>query len=247
MIVRANSTKSTEWNFKFEMGEKTLCAEYLLPEFVAPRRGIRDFFQPICEQVRSGCTPLLDGKSQESAKRAACTLVFLDALRERAEDFVEQQRVMEALVLITTQWKISDSVAGPDLVHISAKRSLEDHLPAIGALATGVLGPILGPLAWMPGVLVINEAMMRRTKKWEGFPEAPPCGFTLAKAVLQHHLVRMFYDPPFLVRLDEWYKVDDHVELSVLQSSIAEGSYSEHVSGQFKFSEDSKEEGQDSK
>lgn len=216
-----------------------MCAEYLLPEFISPRQAIGDFFQPICEQVRGGCTQLLDVSSLESAKRVVCLLVFLDALKQEAEHVVEQQRVMEALVLVTTQWKISDNAVGPELLHISAMRSLDDQLPAIGVLATGALSTILGPFAWFPGILIVNEAMMRRTQKWEGFPEALPCGLTLAKSMLQHHLIRMVYDPPRLVRLDDWYKVDDCVDLSILQNSIADGSYSEHVFGEFSFSENS--------
>ena len=53
----------------------------------------------------------------------------------------------------------------------------------------------------------------------------------MATAVMRHHLLRMIYDRPRIVRLDEVYSFSDDVSEEELQSAIADGELDRHVAG----------------
>merc|ERR1712098_826626 len=113
---------------------------------------------------------------------------------------VEAERVMEAVLLITTHWCVHGR-SGEGLMSIRAQRGTRDVIPAYGAVVAG----LLGPLAWIPGVLVINEVIMRRVDKYGALTKNAPNGFAMAKAAVNHHIVRMLYDRQRIISLDDSY------------------------------------------
>mmetsp|Transcript_57472 Transcript_57472/g.186706 ORF Transcript_57472/g.186706 Transcript_57472/m.186706 type:complete len:250 (-) Transcript_57472:99-848(-) len=223
LTVVAN--QSWSWEFRVQEAE-LLAAEYDLPETLEQPRAIRDFFQPLVEYIRSGPTPLLDVSSVGSLRNAARTLKMLDDLQQRAEALVAEERAMEAVVLITSKWHVVGE-ADAQLLTLSAQRNWRDRAPAAGAVVAG----LLGPLAWIPGALGINEVIMRRVDRYGGLSKSTPSGYDLMKATMNHHIVRAIYDRPRVVKLAEHYEVADIVELETLREAIADGSHSEHVKG----------------
>ncbi|CAK0895183.1 unnamed protein product [Prorocentrum cordatum] len=111
-----------------------------------------------------------------------------------------------------------------------AARSLRDRAPAVGAVVAG----LAGPLAWIPGVMVVNEVIMKRTDQYGALPKSGgPSGFDLGKAVMRHHILRMLYDAPRVVDVEKFYNVKDGLSLVELQASIDDGTLDECVTGRF--------------
>jgi len=221
---------ATNWNFRFSVQNNALRAEYDLPtEIVSPQQAVSGFLGPLREELRRGPKAALDNSSAESLQDTIRLLTFLDELEKNTTNMLAEHRVMEALVLLTTQWKFASEVGADGILHICPERSLEDRGPAMCMLA----GIMLGPLAWVPGILVINEIVMRRCKRYGAFAAPPPSMLNEARAGFTHHLVRMLYEKPRLVVLKECYHVGADIDMTVLQQAVLNGSHAQHVSGYY--------------
>eukprot|EP00927_Polykrikos_kofoidii_P060310 TRINITY_DN55325_c0_g1_i1.p1 TRINITY_DN55325_c0_g1~~TRINITY_DN55325_c0_g1_i1.p1 ORF type:complete len:268 (+),score=51.54 TRINITY_DN55325_c0_g1_i1:100-903(+) len=229
------------WCFEFDARDGALHAGYGLPaELASPEDAMGDFFDPISEHLRGISTNVAeDGPtpSKRSLQNTARTLQCLDDLRRRSQELVREERTMEALVLATTHWHFTSTSTETDspseerrlLLALCAQRNYWDRAPAVAAVAAG----LLGPLALLPGALVVNEVIMRRVDKYGGLSKDSPSGLDLAKAVMKHHIFRMLYDRPRSVELDDIYVVDENIKSHDLQTSIADGSHGQHISGKF--------------
>lgn len=120
------------WSMEFQVSDDVLVAEYDLPSKLDPSKAVGDFFDPLSERVRSGPTPHFDLASTESLRRAACTLKLFDDLRSHGEKLVAEERAMEAIALITSNWVILGGAELP-LMTITAQRSWRDRAPAAGS------------------------------------------------------------------------------------------------------------------
>ncbi|CAK0895186.1 unnamed protein product [Prorocentrum cordatum] len=239
------------WSFEFEAKGAVLHAQYgLPPKLPCPQEAIAEWSGPIADEVRRGPTELMGSSSERTLRNAACVLRFLDDVQSAAAGLARQERPMEALVLrrwilpsprvscctgpagvsgITTNWRVM-SGQGSELVRIQAARSLRDRAPAVGAVVAG----LAGPLAWIPGVMVVNEVIMKRTDQYGALPKSGgPSGFDLGKAVMRHHILRMLYDAPRVVDVEKFYNVKDGLSLVELQASIDDGTLDECVTGRF--------------
>ena len=153
------------WAFDFTAdGSSALSAEYDLPPGLErPRQALGNFFDPVADHVRSGPTGLLDASSLESLRNAARTLKFLDDLKQKTLELVDEKRVMDAVVLATTSWRVV--LSGPvetELLRICARRSLADRAAPLALALTALGAGLMGPLALLPGTLLANEVMIRR-------------------------------------------------------------------------------------
>ena len=87
-------------------------------------------------------------------------------------------------------------------------------------------------LAWIPGVLIGNEVIMRRVDKYGALTKTTS-GIALGKAAMKHHVLRMIYDRPRVISLADVYSVDEELTSDELLSCIAEGNHSDHISRRF--------------
>eukprot|EP00929_Paragymnodinium_shiwhaense_P108774 TRINITY_DN75108_c0_g1_i2.p1 TRINITY_DN75108_c0_g1~~TRINITY_DN75108_c0_g1_i2.p1 ORF type:complete len:316 (+),score=74.07 TRINITY_DN75108_c0_g1_i2:34-948(+) len=223
-----------------------------------------EFFDPLVAQVRGASGGLLAGSCVHSLRNRARTLQFLHDVRHCSLQLVEKDRPMEAFVLATTHWRAVASavvepaagsegatpekaVAGtedaadtaaavvatkPACLHLSicAQRTTRDRAPAIAAVVAG----IFGPLAWVPGVLIVNEILMRRVQKYgmlnKNFSFSQD-GISLIKSTVRHHIGRMVMDYPRIVDLDEAYKIEEEVTAEALKTAIEDGSFGDLIEG----------------
>eukprot|EP00747_Dinoflagellata_sp_TGD_P171120 gnl/TRDRNA2_/TRDRNA2_204393_c0_seq1.p1 gnl/TRDRNA2_/TRDRNA2_204393_c0~~gnl/TRDRNA2_/TRDRNA2_204393_c0_seq1.p1 ORF type:complete len:255 (+),score=34.96 gnl/TRDRNA2_/TRDRNA2_204393_c0_seq1:50-814(+) len=224
------------WSFEFKVSDKSLHAEYLLPQkLTSPRDAILDdFFGPIVEHVRSCPTELLSTSSTQSLRNILCTLQFLDDLKDQASKLLDEEMAMEAILLTTTNWRVMQG-NDEELLRICAQRNLRDRAPAAATVAAG----LVGPLAWIPGVLVINEVIMRRVDNYGALTKDPDTTLTsrlnLAKASFHHHIARMIYDRPRVITLDKLYDIPDDISAEDLERIFGDGSHGEHITGRATF------------
>merc|ERR1719313_2248501 len=136
-----------------------------------------------------------------------------------------ERRFMEAVVLLTTHWKLT--AEAETLLFMAADRSMRDRAPAFLAVTAG----ILGPYAWLSGLVVVNEIIMRRVDHWGALTKDMPDGFAMAKAVLKHHIFRMIIDMPRELDLSKCYEVKSGLSAEDLQRIVADGSHADYVSG----------------
>lgn len=222
------------WFFAFRAEQNSVEVEYALPlELEAPREAVGEFFQPIREQLRGevGELPALGAEATtlRSLENTLCSLKMLADVQRRAEQLVEEEKVMEAILLTTTHWRAVDG-EGAQVLSLCASRSTRDRAPA----AAIVLAGLCGPLAWLPGVLIGNEVIMRRVDGYGALPKKKTeggSGWGLAKAALQHHIVRMLYDQPRAVKLREVYEIQEGLTAEELQEHLKQGSEDLCVSG----------------
>mmetsp|Transcript_85582 Transcript_85582/g.277166 ORF Transcript_85582/g.277166 Transcript_85582/m.277166 type:complete len:246 (-) Transcript_85582:102-839(-) len=217
---------SGPWRWEFRVQEQTLRAEYDLPAELAVEKALEDFFSPLHEHVKGGPTPLLGDSGTSSLRNSARALSFLDDLKQRTEQLVEERRVMEAVALLTTRWSLVAG-GGHELLHIGALRSFRDRAPAFGAVTAG----LLGPLAWIPGVLVCNEVIMRRVDAYGALVKDSPDRYEMAKAVMKHHILRALYDWPRAMQLEDCYEVQEGLGDVELQEAITRGEHRRCVAG----------------
>eukprot|EP00933_Yihiella_yeosuensis_P034099 TRINITY_DN27649_c0_g1_i1.p1 TRINITY_DN27649_c0_g1~~TRINITY_DN27649_c0_g1_i1.p1 ORF type:complete len:263 (+),score=55.51 TRINITY_DN27649_c0_g1_i1:194-982(+) len=244
-IRRLSTVAENTWHFDFQITGSALHAEYDLPQkILSPREASQDFIQNLKSKVREGPTELLDASSHDSLKNAVCTLKLLDDLQKRIDQLMEEERIMEAISLLTAHWQV---IRGTDteLLRISARRNLHDRIPAAATLAT--VAALLGaeglglPEAWLlmlvPGGLAINELVMRRVQNHSALTKTTYV-YGMAKAAFSVHISRAVptWDTPFVVTLDKYYSISPaNVSSDDLMKSINEGSYGELVTGEAHF------------
>nr|ABI14349.1 unknown [Pfiesteria piscicida] len=214
------------WSWEFQNVEGLLIGSYSLPETLEQPQAIRNFFSPVSTHVRSLPAPALDSSRLEALRDATRVLALLEDLQRRAEELAAEERAMEAIVLMTSRWRLI-GCDGMPVVELLADRSWRDRGPAIAAVAAG----LLGPLAWLPGMLGINEVIMRRVDKYGGLSKSTPSGYDLAKATMKHHIVRAIYDVPRQVKLVDHYQVDEQASLEDIREAILAGEQGQFVTG----------------
>ncbi|CAK0895191.1 unnamed protein product [Prorocentrum cordatum] len=152
------------WSFEFEAKGAVLHAQYgLPPKLPCPQEAIAEWSGPIADEVRRGPTELMGSSSE---RNAACVLRFLDDVQSAAAGLARQERPMEALVL--RRWILPSPRVSCCTGPAGAARSLRDRAPAVGAVVAG----LAGPLAWIPGVMVVNEVIMKRTDQYGALPKS---------------------------------------------------------------------------
>mmetsp|Transcript_4692 Transcript_4692/g.5982 ORF Transcript_4692/g.5982 Transcript_4692/m.5982 type:complete len:151 (-) Transcript_4692:24-476(-) len=149
---------------------------------------------------------------------------------------IAEEELMEAVVLSTTRYALlrqHEKGKAEVCMEIRAARTFQDRYPVMLAL----LGGLLGPLAWPPAVLLLNEVVMRRVDQYKALKvtETTYSGRFLGSAAVKHHILRPLMDVPQLVNLNEAYALKDDLTDDALKDIIKSRSHRDHVSGKLPF------------
>mmetsp|Transcript_68386 Transcript_68386/g.164134 ORF Transcript_68386/g.164134 Transcript_68386/m.164134 type:complete len:278 (+) Transcript_68386:59-892(+) len=234
--TEAKTIHSGPWKFELQVMDGSLQVEYELPEKLSsPTEAVDSFFSAVAEEVAAGASSSLAG-SRDASANAVFALQFLDDVKRKVLQLIEEESVMEAVVLMTQRYALLRQVEKEDqkkgveqVMQLQAARNFHDRAPAFLAIVAGLLGPI----AWLPAALLLNEVLMRRVDRYKAlnYSASAYSGRFLGIAAAKHHMIRPLVDVPRLVVLNDVYSLDPELTEDDLKETIASRSHRRYVTG----------------